>query len=157
MPLSPAGPATAEVLKRLKTLSPSELFPSSRSPKGAMSGLYLYFSCLDESHAIAQALDTPEGSFWHGIMHRQEPDPFNAGYWFRRVGSHPVFPALAITAQALGYTKGNSTPARWAPLSFIDYCETARKRPGSREETLAMQVQLAEWQLLFDYCATKAS
>lgn len=119
-----------------------------------MSGLYLYFSCLDESHAIAQDLDTPEGSFWHGIMHRQEPDAFNAGYWFRRVGNHPVFPALAVAASELGYSSVNT---RWEPLAFIDYCETARKRPGSTEEKLAIQVQLAEWQLLFDYCATKAS
>lgn len=157
MALAPSGPSSAEARKRLKTLSASELFPASRSALGAMSGLYLYFSCLDESHTIAQDLNTPEGGFWHGIMHRQEPDAFNAGYWFRRVGSHPVFPALAAAAQELGYTTSNSVPPRWDPAAFIDYCETARKHPGSPEEKLAMQVQLAEWQLLFNYCATKAS
>ena len=30
------------------------------------------------------------------------------------------------------------------------------QRPGSEEEHIAMQVQLFEWQLLFDYCARPA-
>jgi len=145
MPLAPANPSA----KLSISLSADALFPGAKSPGGALSGLYLYFSCLDEAHKIAQDLDTSEGSFWHGIMHRQEPDPGNAGYWFRHVGQHPVFPALAARAASLGYDSGT----KWDPLAFIDFCESARRRPGSAEEALALQVQLAEWQLLFDYCA----
>jgi hypothetical protein len=55
---------------------------------------------------------------------------------------------------------GSETPLRlgstWDPFAFIEYCETARNRPGSREERIAMEIQLAEWQLLFDYCARQA-
>ncbi len=114
-----------------------------------MAGLYLYFSCLDEAHTLAQAIETPDGSFWHGIMHRQEPDAGNSGYWFRRAGTHPIFPDLRDAAEALGYAAG---PA-WDPIAFIDACEAARRQPGSDRELLLQKVQLAEWQLLFHHCA----
>jgi len=49
------------------------------------------FSCFDESHEIVQNVHSHEGSFWHAILHRQEPDSGNAAYWFRRVGAHKIF------------------------------------------------------------------
>jgi hypothetical protein len=133
----------------LKRWQAAELFPHARSPQGALSGLYLYFSCLDEAHKIAQNLDTQDGSFWHGIMHRREPDAVNAAYWFRKVGRHPIFPSLRDEAHRLRFDTG----PEWNPFEFIDFCESARARPGSDEEDIAVRVQRAEWQLLFDYCA----
>jgi hypothetical protein len=129
--------------------SASQLFPGAFSPEAALSGLYLYFCAYDQSHSISQDISSVEGSFWHGIMHRQEPDPGNSGYWFRRVGNHPVFPDLRDAAAEAGFPVKD----KWDPFAFIDYCEQARRRPGSTEERIAMAVQLAEWQLLFDYCA----
>jgi hypothetical protein len=38
------------------------------------AALWLAFDFLDESHAVSQELDTPEGSYWHGLLHRREPD-----------------------------------------------------------------------------------
>ena len=151
MPLAAGTCSSPEAYKRLHSASPRTLFPDSRAPEAAMAGLYLYFSCLDEAHTIAQAIETPDGSFWHGIMHRQEPDAGNAAYWFRRVGRHAIFPQLRAAAESLGYTTG----AAWDPVAFIDACEEARRQPGSAQELLMQKVQLAEWQLLFDYCARK--
>src|SRR5262249_42314122 len=34
-----------------------------------LSGLWLWFNYLDESHSLSQEIHTIEGSFWHGIMH----------------------------------------------------------------------------------------
>jgi hypothetical protein len=154
-PMSLAGTADASAKARdvLQAVTPRGLFPRAHSPDGALSGLYLYFNCLDEAHAIAQNLDNPDGSFWHGIMHRREPDAGNAAYWFRRVGNHPVFPALREEAQRLRFDTGSE----WDPFHFIEFCANARQRPGSEEEALALQVQLKEWQLLFDYCAREKS
>jgi hypothetical protein len=34
-----------------------------------LAGLWLYHDFLDESHTLSQAIDTPTGSYWHGVMH----------------------------------------------------------------------------------------
>lgn len=109
-----------------------------------LSGLWLYHDFLDESHAISQDLPSAEGSFWHAIMHRREPDADNSKYWWRRVGTHPVFAELSRDAAALGY-------AGWEPIGFVDACEEHRGAAGETEETLK-RVQQREWQLLFDWC-----
>ena len=149
MPLAHGTCSSPEAYQILKTSGPRELFPSSRAPEAAMAGVWLYFSCLDESHTLSQSIETADGSFWHGIMHRQEPDAGNSGYWFRRVGRHAIFPALRDAAHAFGYSCGTA----WDPLGFIDDCEQARRQPGSDRELLMQRVQLVEWQLLFDHCA----
>jgi hypothetical protein len=122
-------------------------------PDAAIAGLYLYFSCWEEAHNLAQNIATREGSYWHAIVHRQEPDAGNAGYWFRQVGAHPIFPALRERAAEIGVDFG----PRWDPIAFIDLCERARQEPGSKAERMALETQRAEWQLLFDYCAVKST
>jgi hypothetical protein len=140
MPLAGGTCSSAEARGLLKA---SGLRPE------VLAGLFLYFSCWDEAHGVAQDLDTAEGSYWHAIVHRQEPDAGNSGYWFRRVGKHPIFAELRVRAGKIGIEMGDG----WDPLAFIEYCEAARKRPGSPEERMALEVQRAEWQLLFDWCA----
>ncbi len=122
-----------------------EVFPDAVRPEAAHAGLWIYFGFFEEAHSIAQDIHTADGSYWHGILHRMEPDAWNAGYWFRRVGDHPIFPELRGAAAALGYP----SPARWDPLAFIDACD----RAAPLEQELLQQVQLAEWQCLFHYCA----
>jgi hypothetical protein len=159
LPLEAGVCSSAEARSILTTKSARDLFPGSRSPDAAMSGLWLYFSCFDESHRISQDLATPEGSYWHGILHRQEPDPGNAAYWFRRIGDHPVFLLLRTAAEELlaGAPVKFGLKDTWDPFQFIDFCEEARRRPGSEHELVAREIQRAEWQLLFDYCARPAT
>jgi hypothetical protein len=155
MPLAGGTCSIAQAKSILSEANAQQLFPSAKSPQGALSGLWVYFSCFDEGHALCQDLETPEGSFWHGILHRQEPDASNAGYWFRRVGTHAVFPQIhAAAAEIL-----KRSPAllilkdAWDPFDFIDFCEAVRTTPGSDSEKAALEIQRAEWQILFDYCA----
>jgi hypothetical protein len=149
-----------EACPTLKKHKASELFPASFAPEAALGGLFLYFSCADDCHAIVQNVDSPEGSFWHAIVHRQEPDPSNSAYWFRQTGAHPVFPDLARAAAEIAakYPGAKfSAGANWDPFAFIDLCENARRAPGSANENAAVEIQRAEWQLLFDYCARSRS
>jgi len=146
IPLVCEGPSNSVAAQRLGSANAAEWFSGARSPQGAMAGLWLYFSCFTEAHSVAQDLQTPEGSYWHGIIHRQEPDDWNAGYWMKRVGVHAVHGAMREKAAAEGI--------EWTPLSFIDYCAKARREPGSSTERLALKLQRTEWQLLFSWCAS---
>jgi hypothetical protein len=150
-PMVLAQPActSGKALAAIKGSSAAKLFPLSRAPEAATAGLYLYFGCWQEAHETAQDVHSAEGSYWHAIVHRQEPDAWNSDYWFRQVGRHAIFPELRDAAAALGFDVG----PEWRPGAFIKLCEQAGSSPGSELERQAMAVQLAEWQLLFDYCA----
>jgi hypothetical protein len=146
MDLYPRSCASEAVRGMLLKADARALFPGARDPESALSGLFLYFSCLTEAHELLHRFATVDGAYWHGIMHRMEGDAYNAGYWFRRIGAHPVFPALQQEAAQLGYRQ----PGEWDPFAFIRFCETSR---GTKDEDLARRVQLAEWRVLFEYCA----
>jgi hypothetical protein len=153
--LAPLGPGTPNRAVRpgLAALTIEQMFaPHSIADRDmartCLAGLWLYHDFLDESHTLSQDIDTTTGSYWHGLMHRREPDASNAAYWFRRVGSHPVFAALAVSAAELGIRPAESP---WDPFAFIDLCERHRGR-GSPQEQVLRRVQRREWELLFDWC-----
>jgi len=135
-----ASPETRDAIARASLTEP------------ARAGLYLLAGFWDQAHEIAQSIHTADGSYWHAIVHRQEPDAGNASYWFRRVGQHPIFPALANRASAID----PSLTGRWDPYSFIDYCERAARQSGSELERRGIQIQQAEWELLFEHCLSSA-
>ena len=127
-----------------------------------LAGLWLYHNFLDESHAISQDLDTVEGSYWHGILHRREPDYANAKYWFRRVQGHPIFAELcqetAALAEQADLPVGVEFLVRqktWDSAAFVDLCEVAARRPETLER-LCRQIQWCEWYLLFAFCHERA-
>lgn len=122
-----------------------------------ISGLWLYHDFLEESHAISQEISSSAGSYWHGILHRREPDFPNSGYWFHRVGNFATFEELK---QATAEILGDSPPdwarfmigeKRWDPFAFIDLCERAL---GGNVNAIPICQRIAqkEWELLFDYC-----
>jgi hypothetical protein len=134
----------------------SDLFLQARAPEAAMAGLWAYFSCFDQAHQTAQDIPSPEGSLWHAILHRQEPDSGNAAYWFRQAGTHPIFEDLAKAAARISDQHKDAnfrTSGKWDPFYFVDFCERARRVAGSEAEPAALEIQRAEWQLLFDHCA----
>ena len=111
------------------------------------AGLWLAFDFFEESHAISQDLDTPEGSFWHGILHRREPDPANAKYWFHRVGRHPVLAELEREAATLGFV---SADRNGFAFGFIEAC--TRTGNSTERVELLKWIQYREWQMLYDHC-----
>jgi hypothetical protein len=163
-----SGRPDSDVRSALKKLSLESAFAHARVADQNMaaccvSGIWLLYDCLDESHAISQGIDTSSGSFWHAIMHRREGDFSNAKYWFRNVGQHPVFAELGERAHvAATFRNADSSLGEthlrdgiWDPFAFVDLCQAvARGQTGARE--LCLDVQQAEWELLFDYCYREA-
>jgi hypothetical protein len=124
-----------------------------------LAGLWLAHGFFDESHAISQDLDTLEGSFWHGILHRREPDYLNAKYWFRRVPAHPIFAELREQAVALAGAEFRSSLGErktWDPSAFVDLCERAAHERQDSLRRLCGEIQRCEWNLLFRYCHERA-
>lgn len=121
-----------------------------------LAGLWLYHNFLDESHHLSQNIETPTGSYWHGLMHRREPDFANAAYWFRQVGPHPIFEPLHRAAFQAAATASDrdarivvEQPA-WDPFGFVELCERVVKGQSACA-ALCRQIQQREWELLFAY------
>ena len=113
--LGPGKPLAAQ-RKKLEALSIDTDFAPHKvvertMAKACLAGLWLRFDFLDESHSISQEIKTPTGSFWHGILHRREPDFDNAKYWFHRVGEHPVFAPLCAAAWKITAATNPAEPA----------------------------------------------
>jgi hypothetical protein len=154
LPLSQSALRPSPDVCAIRSHDPSALFPEARDSQAALAGLLLRLGCWAESHTIAQDINSPQGSYWHGIIHRMEPDSSNAAYWFRRVGRHAIFPELLGRAQQIlkhGGTEGWRLKTSWDPFLFIEWCDEARVRGGA-EETAAIEIQMLEWQLLFAWC-----
>lgn len=121
-----------------------------------LAGMWLLHDYLDQSHAICQHVETPSGSFWHGVMHRREGDFSNAKYWFRRVGDHEVLTLLGPRVAELAGSDDSEAAKRVAPRgvfdaeAMVDACQAA-VRSGA-DADLCRRIQQAEWELLFDHC-----
>ena len=124
------------------------------------SGILLLWDFLDESHEISQTMEgrgNPKtADYWHGIMHRREPDAGNAAYWFRRVGSHPAFAALGLNLDRWLEETGASEEERALaerklirndsldPLTLVELSTQAVRKPGQLEDRTLRRVQYLE-------------
>jgi hypothetical protein len=130
--------------------------------KACLAGVWLLNDFLDESHRISQSIGTTTGSYWHGIMHRREPDYSNSKYWFHRVGRHPVFEPLGAESRRLARDADLDEHARflieqsgWDPFRFVDLCQAA-EQGQSAGGPLCREIQQRECELLFDYSYRQA-
>ena len=159
------NPAARDVLENTQ---PADLVVAGKvarmdDAKAMLSGLWLYFDFLDESHTISQSLPNETGSFWHAIMHRREGDFSNSKYWYARCADHPALPAMAAAAGKIV----NQMPADksllrlvatgWNPNGFVDLVHTVHGTPSDPRHALAVSLQRMEWQVLFDQCTRSAA
>ena len=166
--LVPQKAWSSELTDTLEAASLDELFDgaslrNTTFGEAIKSGLLLWNDALDESHTISQGLADQTGSYWHGIMHRREPDYPNSKYWFGRVGTHPIFPALRERALALFKETTNPSDAltaigqaiaaeeNWDSYQFVDWCQSAEGDSDSDVPRFLQQVQAEEIKLLLAY------
>lgn len=167
-PLVPEQESCADLTETLQAASTDALFEGqhvkdSTFADAIKSGLLLWNDALDASHTISQELANATGSYWHGIMHRREPDYSNAKYWFGRVGTHAIFPEVRNRAIALynetaapsaalasiGQTIADN--AAWDASQFIDWCQAAESATDADVVEFLQRVQVEEMRLLLAY------
>lgn len=166
--LVPQKAWSSELTNTLEAASLDELFDgaslkNTTFAEAIKSGLLLWNDALDESHTISQGLADQTGSYWHGIMHRREPDYPNSKYWFGRVGTHPIFPALRERALELFNETANPSDTlteigkaitaqeNWDSYQFVDWCQAAEGDSDSDVTGFLQQVQAEEIKLLLAY------
>ena len=150
------GDSDSEEAVELRRRSARESFPNARNPEAAQAALLLLHGCWEASHDLINDNETPEACYVHAIVHRIEPNPGNSAYWFRQLGDHPLFAQLHQRAQEILHEHpvlGWELKSKWDPYLFNQWCEEARRAPGSDKEKAAVAIQQAEWELLFAWCA----
>lgn len=175
-PLAPQTPWRSDLAAELTEADDGDLLASTprnaAMARAVRSGLLLWNDTLDTAHQLAMSEgvdDEPARvtlDYWHGLMHRREPDYPNSKYWFRRVGEHPAFPAVLTAARLVVDERGGSAddPARrlisgasaWDPFAFADLCEEHETTAGPTNEFLRA-VQVAEIVVLLEYSAREAA
>lgn len=145
----------AEIIQSLDSFFSAQKILEPRKPL-LRSAALLWHDHLDASHTISQGIETRDGSWLHGIMHRREPDYGNAKYWFRRVAPHEAFPKLAERAEALLESDGTGLSKRliendqWKPFAFIDECELAEAKQDAALASTLRKIQEIEFDVLVE-------
>ena len=115
----------------LQAISPGNLLEGGRVHRllnVAIGAMWLWHDFLDEAHQIAQADESPEGSWLHAIVHRREGDFSNSKYWYARCAS--------LTN----------------PGDMVDVARAVHDQPSDPRYATASLQQRAEWRALFKHC-----
>ncbi|WP_163537818.1 hypothetical protein [Gracilibacillus sp. YIM 98692] len=156
--LSPTEIWDKQLNKEIQSLSPEELTgranASELAAQATKSGLLLWNDDLYGSHTLSQGISEPVGSYWHGIMHREEGDYGNAKYWFSNVGEHDIFPDLYNDATDI--LPEIKDWGKWNPSNFIDLVAeiTSNGMEDSPKAEKLRRIQAIEFSLLLSYSRT---
>ncbi len=140
-----------EVKDMLMNTPPEKLFHPEKVhdrnfAKAVVSGFLIWNDCEDEAHSLAQNIPIAEGSYFHAIIHRREPDIWNSGYWFKRTGDHPVYSLIYDYVAEYSSDKLKRIlllKNKWDPEVFNKIIEDAQKNGNMNDKELT-EIQHAE-------------
>lgn len=182
MPLFAAAVWDPRLKEALKDATPETLFPGReiqdpRAAAAVLAGLRIWNDDFAGSHNLCQGIETPTGSYLHGICHRREghrgsgvqSNLDNARHWFRQTGAHPAFAAVyevalgALNRQGAGFRWATEAQSllqqngRWDPFTMIDWVDQAERGTLSApSRALLEEIQWREIDALTDWCAQQA-
>lgn len=158
----------------LDRMRPEKLFPASEAAgKLVMAGLYQNNDDLEVSHRICQevgaAADCPEASYWHGMVHRREPDFSNARGWFQKAAGLAALPEIhdevvrflqrvlqvpeygAAREKAFRFLQHLQSQGTWDPFYYTELCQAYRQDADAEDRRLLAEIQELEFCALFDW------
>lgn len=175
-PMSPEGVRHRFLKSYLDRTDPGTLFSGGHSEPGGrllLAGLHQKNDDLEACHGLCQEVGREsacaEASYWHGIVHRREPDFANARGWFKkasRLGAlaeiyRDAIAFLQRVLQVPDYGAARETAHRlvqhlqsresWDPLYFVDLCEACMEGGAAEEARLLAEVQEVEFNAMFDW------
>ncbi len=154
--------------------------PLISEPYGQLvrGALYLKNDDLAVSHAIFQQVGRDERSattcYWHGIVHRREPDFNNARGWFQKAEGLVAGPVLnqaicTLLQQAIqmpDYGKARDVALvflrhlknreTWDGLYFLNLCQRCNNENDEALQRLLEDIQEKEFEVLFDWTFRQA-
>jgi hypothetical protein len=119
----------------------------------------LYQDHHDAAHDLVQDGSDTDSALIHAILHRREPDFWNAKYWFRRAMDHPIYQELVSQASRLASDDATRRTVQTLtmagsvdPFRFVDEIESvSHARTRGPEATFLRQLQHAEFEALVKY------
>ena len=160
-----------------------DLFRGNRlvsEPDGqlVLAALYQKNDDLAASHTICQEVGqttaAPQASYWHGMVHRREPDFSNARGWFGRAEGLGALPDMyqevarllqrvlqmpeygAARDAALAFLRHLQELGNWDSIYFLDLCERCLQEDSPEIRRLLEEVQEVEFNALFDWTYRQA-
>jgi len=118
----------------------------------------LYHDHHDPAHNRVQDRGDREGCLIHAVLHRREPDYWNAAYRFRRVSGHPIYGAAtpaairaATTPAAKAVLERLTLSGNLDPMAMVQECERLADQPDSDAIAYLRQVQHLEFSCLVEH------
>ncbi|MSU32498.1 MAG: hypothetical protein EXS25_07550 [Pedosphaera sp.] len=136
----------------------SDLATAPRQSVLILATAFLFNDHHDDAHDLIEDLKCPEGCLIHSLLHRREPDYWNARYWLRRNPNHPIYRRLTsyLKAQSMGAAEmivfqRLTLSGVVDPIALVDECVNYAGKPDQLESLFLKRVQHAEFHALAEH------
>ncbi|HCK10271.1 MAG TPA: hypothetical protein DHW45_10385 [Candidatus Latescibacteria bacterium] len=172
--LFPSGTRASFLKQHLDRVELASLVPTDSEERVILlAGLHLFNDDLETSHEICQGFgrENVPANYWHGLLHRREPDFQNSKGWFGRAerweGLLQIRDSVQDVLQRVllmpeyGHARDKAFELKrhidaggiWDPVYFVDMCESyqASEEKEEAEALLLREIQEAEMVAALDW------